>query len=201
MRICAIADTHNKHHYVDIPKCDVFICAGDFTNYKSNIYRYINFNNWIKWIKADHKIVVGGNHDNLLYEKNILHYLNNCVYLEDSEVIIDGLKFYGSPWDKMFHQWLFKMPPDKFIQQKWNDIPDDTDILITHTPPYKIFDDGNNGEHFGCEYLLDRVFKVQPKVHIFGHTHSSGGKNKKIGNTLFYNVAKSFKETGYIIDI
>lgn len=29
---------------------------------------------------------------------NVKDYLTNCTYLEDSEVIIDGIKIYGTPW-------------------------------------------------------------------------------------------------------
>lgn len=30
--------------------------------------------------------------------KNIRNYLTNCIYLEDSEIIISGIKIYGTPW-------------------------------------------------------------------------------------------------------
>lgn len=29
---------------------------------------------------------------------NIKDYLNNCIYLEDSEVTLYGIKIYGTPW-------------------------------------------------------------------------------------------------------
>lgn len=29
---------------------------------------------------------------------NVKDYLTNCIYLEDSEHVIDGIKIYGTPW-------------------------------------------------------------------------------------------------------
>jgi hypothetical protein len=29
---------------------------------------------------------------------NVKDYLTNCIYLEDSEVLLYGLKIYGTPW-------------------------------------------------------------------------------------------------------
>jgi len=58
-----------------------------------------------------------------------------------------------------------------------SEIPDDTDILITHRPPFGIldFDDNNN---FGCVDLLQTVQKIRPKYHLFGHVHASHGIEK-----------------------
>jgi len=29
---------------------------------------------------------------------NVKDYLTNCIYLEDSEIILNGIKIYGTPW-------------------------------------------------------------------------------------------------------
>jgi len=29
---------------------------------------------------------------------NVKDYLTNCIYLEDSEIIVNGIKIYGTPW-------------------------------------------------------------------------------------------------------
>lgn len=52
-----------------------------------------------------------------------------------------------------------------------NRIPQDTDVLITHTPPQHHLDFA-----LGCHGLLERVWIVKPKVHIFGHIHSGHGR-------------------------
>jgi hypothetical protein len=57
----------------------------------------------------------------------------------------------------------------------WSEtVPEDIDILITHTPPKHHLDlplpDG-----FGCEHLLKEVKRVKPKLHVFGHVHWGAG--------------------------
>lgn len=59
------------------------------------------------------------------------------------------------------------------LAQRWAQIPEDTDILITHGPPLGFGDRVDSGEHVGCEDLLRRVQQVRPKLHLFGHIHES----------------------------
>lgn len=33
--------------------------------------------------------------------------LTNCTYLEDSGTVIEGIRFYGSPWQPEFFGWAF----------------------------------------------------------------------------------------------
>lgn len=67
--------------------------------------------------------------------ENMKQYLTNCVYLEDAGVELYGLKFYGTPWQPEFCRWAFNLPRGKACLEKWNLIPQDCDVLITHTPP------------------------------------------------------------------
>jgi hypothetical protein len=56
--------------------------------------------------------------------------------------------------------------------KKWNQIPDDTDILVTHGPPVGYGDLCYSGVRAGCVELLTTVQqRVKPKYHIFGHIH------------------------------
>jgi Icc-related predicted phosphoesterase len=104
------------------------------------------------------------------------------IYLEHESVTIEGVKIFGSAYTPEFGKnWAFNVPKDK-IAEKWAEIPDDTDILITHGPAKGILDltqydsrpgaDGKSFYQCGCPELLERVLKVQPKYHIFGHIHS-----------------------------
>jgi len=71
------------------------------------------------------------------------------------------------------------------IRKKWQQIPTDTDILITHCPPNGIFDMEHDGTHTGCSDLLDEIQKrIKPKYHIFGHNHLCHGKLAKEGTTF-----------------
>ena len=50
---------------------------------------------------------------------------------------------------------------------KWDKIPDDTDILISHTPPVGYGDLCCTGVRAGCVELLNTVrLRVRPKVSI-----------------------------------
>jgi hypothetical protein len=46
----------------------------------------------------------------------------------------------------------------------------DTDVLITHGPPAHHLDSGS-----GCNVLLDLLWRLRPKLHVFGHIHAARG--------------------------
>lgn len=96
------------------------------------------------------------------------------------------------------------------IRRHWSAIPIDTDILLTHGPPYSIMDKSTRSPHLGCRELLEVVSKkVQPKLHVFGHVHGGYGQLKneeQFGRTLFVNAAlcdSKFRivDTPIIIDL
>ena len=84
--------------------------------------------------------------------------------------------------------WAFNLPRGPKIKKKWDLIPSDTDILITHGPPYSICDKTIHGNREGCVDLLNTVRQVEPKYHIFGHIHEAYGMIKE-GKTTFMNVS------------
>jgi Icc-related predicted phosphoesterase len=124
---------------------------------------------------------------------------SDITYLEDSSFTIETpefsrpIKFYGSPWQPWFYDWAFNLPRlGTELQEKWNRIPEDTDVLITHTPPNGYGDLVNNWKqpntHVGCECLISRVGEINPLVNIFGHIHEGYGVQYG-GKTLFVNAA------------
>lgn len=52
-----------------------------------------------------------------------------------------------------------------------NKIPIETDVLITHTPPKYHLD-----INLGCAGLLKEIWRVKPRLHVFGHIHSGHGR-------------------------
>lgn len=189
MKIVAFSDTHMLHDKVEIPGGDLLIFAGDMSVCKT-VQDVTRFNNFLKTLPHPHKIVVGGNHDHLLaYSPETgRELLRDAVYLQDSSIIIEGIKIYGSPWQPTFNTKAcnaFALPRGKIIRRKWDLIPEDTDILVTHSPPCGIMDEDSGVSH-GCSDLLERVQHVQPKYHIFGHIHNHNGI-ESIGKTNFIN--------------
>ena len=190
-KITFISDTHTKHKHLtnDLPGGDIIIHCGDISSrgYKNEIE---NFLGWFDNIKGyEYKIFIAGNHDFGFQDnpKECFELLKNypsITYLEDNSIIIDGIKIYGSPWQPRFHNWAFNVNRGWDIAQKWEKIPQDTDILITHGPLLGILDITNISERVGCEDLYKKVMEIKPKVHAFGHIHSSYGMKEMDGMTF-----------------
>lgn len=101
----------------------------------------------------------------------------NVFYLENSFVEIDGIKIWGSPVTPTYGiGWAFNADRGHDINEVWNSIPDDTDIVITHGPIYGYCDrSANTNENVGCADLLYRLREVKPHLHFSGHIHEAYG--------------------------
>lgn len=189
MRIIAISDTHGFHEDLVIPEGDILIHAGDMTS-QGRLSQIKNFNDWLGSNPHKHKITIAGNHDwgfqtNPDQAKKLL---SSCIYLQDSAFKINGLKFYGSPWQPIFYNWAFNLPRGDALKKTWEKIPSDTDVLITHGPPLGILDKVLSGESVGCEDLKNRIDTLNLKAHIFGHIHENYG-TEFIGECQFVNAS------------
>lgn len=193
MKICIISDTHMKHKFVVLKpiEADVIIHCGDMTGNGGSgaIQQFMEWFGGLEQFK--HKICIAGNHDWMFEKTNLLArelVPDNVIYLEDEEVVIDGIKFYGTPVQKHFCNWAFNRSETKMAQH-WAGIPDDTDVVITHSPPYSIFDNvpmsGNQGSPSLYKEMVERV---KPKIHCFGHIHEGYG-SKLIEGTRFINAS------------
>ena len=144
-KITFISDTHNKHNHLTskgmgniLGSGDVLVHAGDCTSMGKS-HEITNFLNWFGMTDFKHKIFIAGNHDfGFEFHTDIAEEFKEkgIIYLFDSEVVIDGVKFYGSPWQPEFHNWAFNLPRGEKLAEKWSKMPTDTDILITHGPAY-----------------------------------------------------------------
>ena len=192
--ITFISDTHTKHKHVtgELPGGDILIHCGDISN-RGHMNEIKNFLEWFEGIKGyEHKIFIAGNHD-FGFQDNpnlcakLLQDYPTVTYLEDTSVIIDGIKIYGSPWQPRFYNWAFNVDRGWDIAQKWEKIPQDTDILITHGPLHGILDSTYTGQRVGCEDLYKKVMEIKPKVHCSGHIHYDYGM-KEIDGMTFINA-------------
>ena len=197
MRITTISDTHTKHMELNgyLPGGDILIHAGDISNRGSNI----DIEDFCEWFDSidnyNTKIFIAGNHDFGFENKpedvsQIINSYKSIHYLEDNWISIDGIKIWGSPWQPEFYNWAFNLPRQGIeLQEKWNMIEDDTDIVITHGPAWGYVDKviGRN-QSLGCELLTNRIMAFKPKIHICGHIHSGYGYTTN-GDTHFINAA------------
>lgn len=197
MRIVAISDTHNQHEAIEVGSGDILIHAGDATGmgYK---YELKDFIEWFAKQDFKYKIYIPGNHDCGLekeYRKRSQWFKDaGIIILNEESVSIDGVKIYGSPITPEFGNWAFTRKRGSQIKENWDNIPMDTDILITHGPPQGILDEISNyfqhgGTHAGCEELLKRVKEVKPRYHVFGHIHEDHGEIT-IDLTTFVNASQ-----------
>ncbi|KAK4126638.1 Metallo-dependent phosphatase [Parathielavia appendiculata] len=190
IRVVCISDTHNQTLSAEnIPEGDVLIHCGDLTvdGTVAEIERQVG---WLRGQSHRYKIVVGGNHDSWLDESDEVRGRMKEKGIETGEREVDWsgveylcdraleLEFEGGRklnvygWGAV--PWCGKGFALQYPREKhpWKGrIPDETDILITHTPPHHHLDLG-----IGCAGLLEEVWRVKPKLHVFGHVHFGHGK-------------------------
>lgn len=211
MKVTIISDTHTKHRYCenDLPGGDLFIHAGDFMSTGYSIREAYEFFNWFDAIKTyDTKVLIAGNHDRLMEndpEKmlGVLTGYKTIEYLQDEEMVLyfdgpngdypeDNIHIYGSPWQPEFYNWAFNLPRNgEELKAKWNAIPDNTDILITHGPAQTYLDTAGapyKTPLLGCELLKERIELIKPKIHVCGHIHGGYGYRFN-GHTHFFNAS------------
>ncbi|MDJ1502389.1 metallophosphatase domain-containing protein [Xanthocytophaga agilis] len=189
MRIVCISDTHGAHSEIAIPDGDLLIHAGDISK-RGKEPEIIDFNDWLSTLPHRHKVIVAGNHD-FLFERNAKRaesLLTHAVYLRNTDVKIEGLTIWGSPITPWFFDWAFNRQRGADIRRYWDRIPINTDILVTHGPPRGILDKTDRGDTVGCDDLLEAVWKVKPKLHLFGHIHEAYGQIE-VDNMQFINAS------------
>lgn len=216
IRFVCISDTHGKIEgsKLHMPPGDVLLHAGDFTQ-KGHMNEIQKFNSYLGALPYKVKVVIAGNHD-LTFDDNITEaslrtfgvqkstvesylserglksvkqMLTSAIYLEDSLVIVCGIKIYGAPWQPVFCDWGFNLNRGEDILKKWQTIPADLDILMTHGPPVGHGDLTGGNNNVGCVELLNTVQKrVKPKFHVFGHIHEGYGVTSD-GYTTFINAS------------
>lgn len=206
MIIDCISDLHG--FYPQLEGGDLLIVAGDLTA-RDTLEQHLEFAEWFANQKYKHRILIAGNHDNQLVDW-VPMKLEEADYLcdsgtefeyydprfpeEDEGFLPSGkrtLKIWGSPWTKTFegmnpHCKAFTVDTDEELAKKWELIPEDTDILITHSPSYGILDKCFNG-NVGSKSLLKCIEKIMPEMVIFGHIHECGGKYIEKEGILYIN--------------
>lgn len=196
-----LSDTHNQHQvytgFINNSGADMILHAGDVSG-RGSIYEVQDFLEWFAGLEIPNKIFIAGNHD-FLFEDSptqaaelIEKYHLDILYLHHSEITIEGLKIFGSPYSPRFFDWAFNVDRGQPIRDLWLQIPTDADIVITHGPVAGIHDYVRNGkrhnptDNVGCEDLLDIITtQVNPIIHLCGHIHNQNGYLEKDGIHFF----------------
>lgn len=191
MKLTFISDTHGKEPV--LTGGDILFHCGDLTinGFKSEVIKQLNYLHE-QLDKYKYVVIIPGNHD-LWAERHLEDFKEAClsggiIALVHEGVELDGLKIWGSPATLEYHDWAFNFKSKEIIKI-WDKIPLNTDIIITHGPPYDILDKSKNLT-LGCPDLLEKINEINPKIHSFGHIHESNGVIE-IGKTKFINCAIS----------
>lgn len=145
---------------------------------------------WLENLEVSNIVFTPGNHD-LIFERDP-GMIDNLpwTYLQDSGArTIGGLSIWGSPYQLPFgHNWAFNAE-EPGLRLRWAAIPDDTDVLIVHGPPYGIGDwSPYDNVHTGSFSLLERIDEIKPRLVCCGHIHSGYGRYWR-DETLIVNAA------------
>ena len=194
MIIDIVSDVHG--HQPKLDGGDLLIVAGDLTA-RNSPAEYFQFFNWMWDLKYKKKVIIAGNHDNLLFTNGNIVSNKAFDYLCDSGTEFEGIKIWGMPWSLKFiglnpHCAAFTCT-EKEIKEHVDKIPDDIDILISHGPAHSILDKSINGKLCGSFKLNQALIqRIKPKLFVSGHIHEAYGQmtleNEK-SNTICVNAS------------
>lgn len=181
MRIVCVSDTHGGHRRLEPPDGDVLLIGGDVTD-QGTVESLREFDDYLGTLDHEEIVLVAGNHDTCFEDHPVRarHALTNARYLEDESTHIAGVRIYGSPWQPRLVEtetsiFAFDLPRGAPLAERWEAIPDATDVLVTHTPPQGVRDEIYTGDALGCRALRTRLEEVDPDLHVFGHVHEQPG--------------------------
>ncbi|CAI6089999.1 unnamed protein product [Clonostachys chloroleuca] len=180
IRVVSISDTHDQT--VSIPPGDILIHAGDLTDAGTAHDIQLQLD-WLKKQPHPVKLVIAGNHDSYFDPRSRKQEdidqaskldLDGITYLENSSTVVEingrKLNIFGAPDIPECgpSSFAFQYAPD---ESKWmSKVPPNTDILITHCPPAH-----HRDLDLGCPHLLREVWRIKPRLHVFGHIHWGAG--------------------------
>lgn len=191
-KIICFSDTHGKHHkmtdwFLKNP-ADILIFAGD---YQFNDMDFgIDFISWFASLPYKQKVMTFGNHDgnfDIVTNEVFSHYKEITVLNHKySEVL--GIKFFGTPYSLHFSTWSF-MEDEERLAELYAQIPDDIEILVTHSPASGILDETTRKNRAGSVSLLDRIKQLKNlKLVVCGHIHEARGM-KVVDGVTYVNCA------------
>lgn len=228
--------TSDLHGYLpDMDEFDLLLICGDVCPTYTHGFDFQrewimeDFVEWVKGLPFKHSwskvVMTPGNHDFVFerweqFDYDLLNYLTEgrlivlrnrlfeFNYLEDNDPDIKTLKIWGTPYCQVFGNWAF-MRPSYILRDKFDDIPNDIDILISHSAPdiegYGYVDwDTPYQRNAGCPVLARAIKDKKPKFVFCGHIHSGNHKLQDINGTMIANVSyvdEAYEPTNNILNI
>jgi len=197
--VVCISDTHGTKP--PLPPGDILLNAGDLSVWGTcaEIQEQLT---WLATQPHRYKVVIAGNHDLLLDDRfqdkhpkkwrQIMKVARvdaeeekarsaeelewgDIIYLRNTSVTLDlpnarSITIYGSPDTPEYGYSAFQYPRDEDVWKKR--VPKDTDIVLTHGPPWGHLDGMKKS---GCRFLARETARVRPRLVVFGHIHVGYG--------------------------
>lgn len=196
MKIDCVGCLHG--HHPKLEGGDLLIVTGDLTARDHLASEWVKFYKWMHNLDYKYKVIIGGNHDNMFqtnkYEIIFEHWKSiDSTYLCNSETEFEGLKIWGTPHSLLFDgvnpRCTAFMGTEEELKKEYDKIPEDIDILISHTPPHGILDMNKDADHCGSIALRETMMRVKPKYLICSHIHEQGGKEVDLVMTKVINCS------------
>lgn len=207
MKVGCISDLHGMIPEKVPENIDILVIAGDVcpdfntTNVELKKAYQLNWLNeifipWVNHIEDSGIMVVytWGNHDWVGENLNRPDLKKGGFLCVDEQVFFLNGKtdeqaiIWGSPWVGYCGNWAFCVREEE-LERRWKLIPENTDILVCHSPPWGIGDFSLFGhETCGSHSLLVKIQQLSPKLVVFGHIHEGRGVYK-IGDTICVNAS------------
>lgn len=182
------------------------------------------FQKWALELPCEKVIMIWGNHDFVGeffckygssisldepqwtkgYDGRTQHHLlfqndtdEKIVILCDERYEYKGKVFYGTPWCPSLRNWAF-YGDKQHLLNRFNKIPDDVDVLITHCPPKYglqgtvLETNWNYMNDFGCvelQQIIDERFTDKDIWILSGHIHSGKHEVEKMNNVKYRNCS------------
>jgi len=221
-RFVCISDTHNSIPVV--PDGDVLLHAGDISAGVPESVK--SMFDWLRSLPHQTKVVIAGNHDLCLdkdwqvgghmettgFAKEVFEELQEVVRGDDArqsgvryleyeslEVEVRGKvwKVFGSPAATRYSFGAFQYENEGQAAAVYSKIPQDTEILLTHSPPHHILDKTRRRARAGCVVLARRLKELKNcRLHVFGHIHEAQGAEVGEGHMVHVNAAVGSRLNG-----
>lgn len=171
LRIAHVSDTCDlsDNGCSAVFEADVLVHSGNLCSYqfRKHFFKDTEFvnqvraiNNFFAAMPHRYKIFVPGPNEIFFDSEDrerVQALLPNCIYLQDSECVIEGVRFYGVPWSASRRGAVGRGFGKSVNELKtvWSNVPDNVDVLISHSVPTNSLYD-------------DLVLRLKPKMFLYG---------------------------------
>ena len=199
MKILAAADIHGSQYRLNLVLKniktygpDLVVLCGDITQFGPGDLA----TNFLNQIPIE-TLAIPGNIDTFDVDQGIT--ASNATNLHMKRVVTQGISFVGIGRD--IPTVLSDIAiVDGAIKKPINKILDETSVLVTHAPPFKLQDKMFMGGHGGSKQLRNLIDTYKPRLVLCGHIHEDPGVATS-GNTTIVNCSMGKRTEGALVEI